>query len=428
MKMMKSLKSVTILLAVTLFLAACSTERAPKYPQDNVYHPETDCHFMYLNGDIPITESPDGYYIQMVNTLFFVDKETLSPLPVCGKPNCKHHHEMDPKKVIDCDAYLDSVDAPFLEYMGGYLYVTVPQKLGEVNSDVVLMRMKPDGTERKVIANLGPNVNECIIHRGYIYYCDKVYSEDMKARYAIYRRALKGGDPELLMAGSSKKGSFNSLQAYGNYFYAVETGGSQLDYDLRCLNLLTGEEIPMLEHPDDVDEHSVFFLNGRLTGGLWHARDQVAQNKPAYYEYYQADLDGKNQKTIDFPIDHEGPFLIVMADGKNYWHMDHLGGGMQELPPFVLQKLDEEGNTIASLPAYEGLNPMFFVPGGEKYAFLIGSSLDDNLDNLTIFAVDKEEKDGILNLHEFISVPNQELYKSIEFDESSEYREIADRG
>lgn len=379
---------------------------------------------MYLNRDVPITESPDGFYIQMNNVLFFVDKETLSPLPVCGKPNCKHHHEMDPRKVVDCDAYLDKVDACFLEYLGGYLYVTVPQKLCTTNSDIVLMRMKPDGTERKVIANLGPNVKECIIHRGYIYYCDKVYSEDMKSRHAIYRRALEGGDPELLMAGSSKNGTFYSLQAYGNYLYTIESGGSQLASDLRCLNLLTGEEMPMLEHPDDVDEHPVFFLNGRLTGGLWHARDQVSQNKPPYYEYYQADLDGKNQKTIDFPIDHQGSFYIVMADAENYWYLDHLHGGTQELPPFVLQKLDEKGNTIASLPEYEGLNPMFFVPGGEQYAFLI----DYQDDSLAILAVDKEEKDGILSLHEFINVPYQELYKSIIFDEDSEYKEIADRG
>lgn len=180
----------------------------------------------------------------------------------------------------------------------------------------------------------------------------------------------------------------------------------------------------MLEHPDDVDEHPVFFLNGRLTGGLWHARDQVSQNKPPYYEYYQADLDGKNQKTIDFPIDHQGSFYIVMADAENYWYLDHLHGGTQELPPFVLQKLDEKGNTIASLPEYEGLNPMFFVPGGEQYAFLI----DYQDDSLAILAVDKEEKDGILSLHEFINVPYQELYKSIIFDEDSEYKEIADRG
>ncbi len=421
---MKKLCAVLAFLLLCLSMAACSPKEKAKYPTDNVYHPETDSHFMYAGYDVQMTESPDGYYVKMGDTLYFIDKKTLQASPLCGKPNCRHQDETESEKLIACDAFFTSSDCPCLEFQNGYLYVCAPDRLFAPDAQTAIVQMKPDGTERKVVATIPDTAVDCLIHRGYIYYADRVFSEEMDASYGIYRVPLDGGEKELIMPGNLQGGQFSNLRAYGNYLYTLEVA-SEERFDLRGVNLLTGEQLPILDVADELDEQTPYFKDGKLFTILVHPGEPENPEETWCGEYVLSDLEGKNWETVPFSFKsrEENANYIIVSDGKDYWRYTLPYMGMSE-KPYLFQKLDEKGNVVASIPDGYHISVMMPVLGGEDHMFLFNTTEDYH----EILAVNKQPENGELKVQTCLRVSTDQFYRAITFDRNGDYDQIADRG
>ncbi len=422
--------SIIILAAVLcLSMAACSPKEKSKYPTDNVYHPETDSHFMYTTvHECPMTEGPDGYYIKAADTVYFIDRETLQASPLCGKPNCKHQKELDPKKVIDCDAYIPYDSFSFLEFQNGHLYISVPDGLTNSSTEkYLILQMEPDGTKRKVVAELPKNTLNCIMHRGALYYSSNVYSETMEKKYGVFRCNLPDGKPELLFDGNFTDGRFSHLAAYGNYLYVLENGSKNgLSYsDLKCFDLATGNMKQLVPHPDAVSPSRVQFLNDHVFGSLYYWDTDGYTDEPVeeqYYEYFMADLDGSNLKKIQFPFDENDISRAVTSDGKNLWRYSIPFQPSDQ--PRILQKVDENGNMLAEYPdvSYDRLAEIFL--GGESHLFII----DRTEEGVILRAIEKNPEDGILKSQNCLTIPSEEWMRTYEIDSADSHIGYSDRG
>ena len=419
---MKKKYLAVFLLLVSLCFTACSLRQGSNMPTDNVYHPETDYPFMYGDAEMYMAESPDGYYFIDGNFLYFIDKETMQAVPLCGKPNCKHQHEMDPAKVADCDAYMDRSRAgTLLEFLDGHLYISVIKKLADPDSGMVLLQMKPDGTERKKLAELPKTVGEAILHRGYLYYTATAFDEELNARYGIYRQDLNGGEPEMVCEGTQKNmGHFTGLTAYGNYLFFNEAGVNEENlYWMRAMrcDLKSGEKTEAVICPNKkADPMCTSFVNGKVVTAIYHWRDQEDPDNDQYYDFYMTNLDGSNQTELELPFDKQDYTWNIGADGKNLWRYTI---PWQMKDQSVLQKLDENYQVIAEYPDSYGRNSCILW-GGEDYLFL-----KDNADGEEVlYAIGKNPTDGILKAQECYRSGEQSSHVSFNKDS---YTEIGDR-
>lgn len=156
-----------IYLVLTLFLLfGCSAEK------DNLgdsYVLGQDDQFFYSSNPYSqrIAESEDGYYFfsgpyQLF--LYYMDKKTMSPVVLCNKPDCLHADESDPSKVANCNACMPDSNNN-ITYYEDSLYV------GGVGSDgYSIYQISVDGTSRKKIFTISGDIEQWIIHRGYLYY------------------------------------------------------------------------------------------------------------------------------------------------------------------------------------------------------------------------------------------------------------------
>ena len=121
-------KIVIILLCVSFVLGGC-TKNNIQYPADNIYHFETDSQYTFYTqaGFRQFAESEDGYYFTMNVTgssyIFYADKKTMKPVPLCEKPNCLHYKEEEEEKINLCSSRIQGLGyEATIFYSNGKLY------------------------------------------------------------------------------------------------------------------------------------------------------------------------------------------------------------------------------------------------------------------------------------------------------------------
>ncbi len=435
--------SIIILAAVLcLSMAACSPKEtqistsqptASEVVMDNVYHPETDCHYMYRNSyfGFAMTESPDAYYIHIGDTVYVIDKETFTFSPLCGKPNCRHQNETDNHLAYKCDAYFGVCQLPLLEYFDGYLYITTTETvISSFSAQYNIIRMKPDGTQRKIVTTLPQGTEECIMHRGYFYLASKVYNKEMNAKYGVQRIPISGGEPELIYVGQIEGGQISNLTAFGDYIYFQDQIiGPEYDIRTMCYNLKTGEAKNIVKAPELVDPMRMYIVDGKIFGSLYHCRDQK-NSEDAYYDRYISELDGSNQKIVEMPFDKKDATWSIFSDGKNLWRYTIPWAPGGDPDQRIMEKLDSNYNVVAAFPELSYGRSVTIFPGNDDYLFIVNQEgeTDTSDGELAIYAVDKNPEDGILKKTEILRMDYDNVIRGItlEGDETDIY--IADRG
>ncbi len=158
---------LAILLAVCLFLSACSADQTEAATPDI----EPTATFDWMSGESPVPVkrigvnrfgvnlvthaiSPDGIYFTINERysengitgtrayIVYADHGSDTFVKLCGRIDCTHDNE-------DCNAYV----APpcTLSFYQGYLYAATGET---TNRESKLIRMKPDGSDHEVILDL----------------------------------------------------------------------------------------------------------------------------------------------------------------------------------------------------------------------------------------------------------------------------------
>lgn len=166
--MKKAISLFLILCISTVLLSACS----PSIPTSDQYVEGQDCQYMYNGqGRFRICSTGDSYYyLAPSGTIYIIDKQTLTCVPFCNKPNCAHNSK-------ECIAHAKPRGIWFYQ---GSLYVVDERgdeqaEVNELESNI-LYKLSLDGTSKDFVRYV-PSSGSSFIHRGYYYanHYDGVY-------------------------------------------------------------------------------------------------------------------------------------------------------------------------------------------------------------------------------------------------------------
>lgn len=403
--------SLSASLAALLF-----TGCQPASPTENTYLQDTDYAYMY-DGE-PMAESPDGYYYRTSDFVYYIDKQTMTGVPLCDKPDCLHEKETDPEKVTDCNACLPRTSGdPLIAYIDGYLYVASTQvnanlmNEGEVNN--ILVRMNPDGSKRETVLQFPHTAAHYLIHRGYLYYTDATYSEtesgELDAVYGVYRIPLNGGKTETVYENNLPNGVLDRMTAYGNYVYYEHRPNADGVYSIEYYwyGIHTGEQGKLFSPPELVDPMEPHFLDGRIYSAFYHNQDQENPDDH-YFEYITCGLTGED--VAPFDRFSTSPYYAMRTDETSIWYY--------AIPwrdePRLLQQYSADGSLLAQWDGADYSFDATMIPGSRDYFFY--SDLVENETGNTdfvLYALEKNPPDGVMQAQECLRISYEDYIKQI---------------
>ena len=376
---MSHLKKWLMIIGVLCILTGCESQ--PQYSTENTYVSGQDYQYMYSYGNNNLTpnyimETETAYYYMKSSSsgvgdyLTYIDKNTMEPVLLCNRPDCKHDKETDEEKREECNAYFPASMVPY--YSGDMLYFvqmkqwsSEDRENGSSGFAFELVKMKPDGTERQVLSEQTGNPSFGFMHRGYYYYLAVLYTADGQSQQSgIYRVALqKNAKPELLYQAKNPF-QITGITVYGNGLYILEDVLENLEnYQSRCvrLDLLTKESEVVFEGRDGKTQCSLDdFCNGKL---LYSTSDIEAEKNGT--KLYFAELDGSKMEEIE----GAGDFADFCTDGKYIYRTPITWNPNYEAEDPNVAILDLSGNKIMSLSPEETEETTQIIPGNEKYLF-----------------------------------------------------------
>lgn len=404
--------SLSASLAALLLLSSCGVSS----PTENAYLQDTDYAYMYDGA--PMAESPNGYYYRTSDFVYYIDKQTMTAVPLCDKPDCLHEKETDPEKVTDCNAcLLRAYGDPLIAYYEGKLYVAAAQvnanlmNEGEVSN--VLVRMNSDGSERETVLQFPHTATHYLIHRGYLYYTDATYSEtesgELGSVYGVYRVPLKGGKTETVYENNLPNGVLDRMTAYGNYVYYEHRPNTDGVYSIEYywFDIHTGEQGKLFSPPELVDPMQPRFLNGKIYSVFYHNQD-LENPEAHYFEYITCGLTG--EELAPFDLFSTSPYYAMRPDETSFWYY--------AIPwrdePRLLQQYSADGTLLAQ---WEGADYSFnatMIPGSQEHFFysdLVENETGDT--DFVLYALEKNPPDGVMQVQECLRISYEDYTKRI---------------
>ncbi|MGN1074839.1 MAG: hypothetical protein ACI4QB_07575 [Eubacteriales bacterium] len=238
-----------------------------------------------------IAETEAGFYIAVPGRVFFVDKASMTPVPLCAKPDCPHTPDSDA-----CGANLTGgVFGAQLCAMGDSLYAV---HLRPRSTQYVLSRLSPDGTVRRELLAFDNAVSQFVLHRGRLYAATQYYDETGAPVEELleYDMTRLSAPPKRLYAAKKSEtgGRFGSLLAYGDSLYFLDcTEDNSPQLCAYRLYLPTGEVSRL---PGQEDGASTVFLT------VFDGRIVITRYRPD-------DTDG-----LSFP---DSPLISYAPDGSD---------------------------------------------------------------------------------------------------------------
>lgn len=302
--------------------------------------------------------------------LTYIDKNTMEPVLLCNRPDCKHDKETDEEKREECNAYFHSSMVPY--YSEDMLYFYQPKKRSSEDREngspgfaFELVKMKPDGTERQVLSEQTGTSSFGFMHRGYYYYHSDLYTADGKSQQSgVYRVALqKNAEPELLYQ-AEKPREIRGMTAYGNGLYISEQGFENIDnYQSRYvrLDLLTKESEVVFEGEDGKTQ---WLMKGFCDGKLLCSAFDLTSTKNGT-KLYLAEPNGSKMEEIE----GAGDYADFCTDGKYIYRTPITWSSQYEAEDPNIAILDLSGNKIMSLSPEETEETTRIIAGNEKYLF-----------------------------------------------------------
>lgn len=393
----------TIILLCTVLVGCGKKEMVDNENLGNEYVEGVDSQYMYTGSPEPsdIISTSKGYYIATGMYLYFIDKESNNQIILCNKPNCLHDKQTDLKKKFDCNAFL---------YMGnqnGKLFYydeniyAISSFNNNKNNKLQFVKIKEDGSERKVLYEFEGEITQAILHRGYLYFNSRSFEEKEKEEgytslvtnsSKILRIPVnkKNPKPEEIFRTNLYQDGISKLIAFGNNVYIEPYGYEDENlekdrYPIIRYDITTGEAREILKD----DENAMVSISGihksKLVYSKWYYDNNDERNKQSYI----CDLDGTNGE-IFIKVDSYGwarcDDKYIYNDNTNN-RSDVITGEKKER---IIDFYNEYGNKVDSLNLgkEESISTFFgTIPGDEKYLFL--EYEDDESFNIKV--IEKED-------------------------------------
>lgn len=405
------LKKSLIIILCTLFLLSYSSCGDQTKNLGDVYVPEEDCQYMFhmQGSNIHMAEVEDGYYFMNGSFLFYADKSTMDPIPVCNRPNCLHDKETDPSKIYLCNAFL-SIPTPtrsFLTIYHNSLYALSSLNVATGDSQPELIKISSDGSKRQTEFILPPETYAIAMHRGFLYY---VEMDETNGKTTLRRHKLgKAKDQsELIYASDILGGNILDIIAFGNNLYFRESGNLDDTYIARIIrfDLLLGKSSQIFR----ADATSLCgmprIVNNKLYCEIWNGPE--AKISPMY----ESDFMGDNMKKV---------FTKEMSDtacADNQYFYYGKGAPSQEGDSFThtITVCDVNGNEIDAVSTNQIQAKYFdFIPGNDQHLFIW--FLNEN--EMCYYWMDKSKiGSGQLELHELLKQDFQSALPEIQYNTS----------
>ena len=340
------------MLAATVLLLVGLTACAGNGPKDygEAYDPEMDYPLMNeanLDGTY-IAETESGYYYLNGDFLYYSDKDTMKPIPLCNKPNCKHENETDDTKVYECNAYIGVwTTLPFLQYYKGSLYTVEGFDATEKLNKFSLVKISLDGTKREHLLDV---TDQCVygIHRDYLY----MAKNGNKPKIVRVPMDDLNAEPEVIFESQLMRGAFY-IKFKGNDLLINVWGTDEEDESyhsqLFICNILSGETTQMGESEE---------LQG-ITTDLYHS---TGDNRLIYYKsypmeteddpitdsnvIYTCDMDGKNEQVFKDFRDVTDRYLVTLSFDGTYYYEEWINNMRDETDERKFNVYDKDFNLI----------------------------------------------------------------------------------
>ncbi|MDE7424527.1 MAG: hypothetical protein K2N51_12710 [Lachnospiraceae bacterium] len=322
---MKKIKICFGILSIIMIwiVGGCSKQ---KIVYEDTYILGQDFQYMYYDEarfGVYTVEAEGGYYKLLNSMIYYIEKNTMSVVPLCSKPNCLHDKDTK-KKRMECNAYIDSTEG-FLGYYGNHLYALCEEfDENERRYYYVIYRITMDGVTKDKVYTIKEedelSISQWMVHRGYLYYAANQKGEDKKRHTTIWRVNLE--KPSELEEVCAMTKIYNSnvqyLGAYGNYVYFYNDGfNKDITSDLTdnwvntwenvwyCYNIVTGEVKELFQEQKEngtmvkMVQYITFWQNKLLIDyfPLSELDGKKADNKEEHL-LWQCDLNGENYEKL----------------------------------------------------------------------------------------------------------------------------------
>lgn len=323
---MRRIRWVCFIILVSLFFTACNLQGSTSsvQPESGIipnadptrdfsdeYKPETDFQYNLEYDDTGtnyITESEDGFYFIDGLYLYYMDKPSLQPVPLCKRADCLHDKETDAYKKSSCEAFVGN-DASSLFYYDNSIYIlsTDTVKEGEdYKTKYILLKYAADGTLLGTIYTFQGIPCSVIRHRDYMYYSYQQMEEsgdgETIGQCQIVEVSLKDQSERILYTDDLVNGMVDKLFACGKHLYAMRNGYDPKFYNLDSgegyvtqaisFNLQTNQYEIIDPREDAVLSVPIVYQNTSLLYKFWYYDYQDQRNKSVF----KSDLDGKNEE------------------------------------------------------------------------------------------------------------------------------------
>ena len=255
-----------------------------------------------------IVEAENGYYFYVPTCMFYMDKSTMEPIPLCGKPNCLHWDEPTQAGFEACQAYFNTVRKPLMYWYEGNLYLLAQTQVltPSRHNEWELLRVSPDGSRRQSLFTLGENAKpeKGLLHRGVFYLMMTSYTETGEQRTGLWAWSVTdpGKKPECLLEieRSDRYGIAQYPTAWGDCLYFVRAVSEDGQRELCIYNTVTGDLTTL---PTDEDGYSPLYATFLGDEMLLEYRTYLPQGDPGEEtsfpeKVYRCSLDGKERTLL----------------------------------------------------------------------------------------------------------------------------------
>lgn len=376
------------MLGICSALAGCEKE---KIEYEDTYVEGQDFQYMYYgntyeNG-LSMAETEDGYYKLLDNYIYYIEKESMKAVPLCGKTDCLHEKETAAHKA-DCNAYVESEDG-YVNLYKDKLYVrTIAYDEEERTNYSEFYAISLDGSEKNKVCKVKEdNIQLWLVHRGKIYYTVEEKGKDKQQHITL--KALSIGNTSksetLYVLEDVYSGTAQDLIAYGNYVYLYVNGFNEDISDLDEMEEKAWAEKyenRWINYQIQSGEYKELFLEQKEDGIV----EQIVQRivfwqDSLYYTYYdleqvgaktvyKSNLDGtKEQEWMQL----EDPMDSFTAD-RNYFYVYNTwrDAVAQEKEKPNMWVYDKEGKQVDQFEI-DASAYLHFAPGNENYFWVTNS-------------------------------------------------------
>ncbi|MGG3836439.1 hypothetical protein ABEV00_05355 [Paenibacillus thiaminolyticus] len=381
------MKYRSLILLLGLFFAAGCTSSS--FPEDNNYHLEWDYPYMFHEQGygLKTTRAEKGYYFLHEQLIYYMDRETAKPVLLDNRPD---HQCMDNPNTDNCSAFVpfSSSEPPqYLQYYDSHLYVLESywdreSKRSRFDNTWIIVRLDPDGKNRKVIKTFEAAPKSLAIHRGSLYYTTTDGSKENDLKVNVFKASLDNlkQDPELIYRAPDEVRKITDIIPYGTQLYWLVF--TKKGYETQRYDLHSGQVTTLWDRGDEGLSNLLSISDKKLYFSYFYGDplDKRAHKK------YSSDLKGNHieEVKIDYP-----PIISYIYKDSLYTYIQPIGGYVHEYAPDAPVQLSifKDNTLVHKIDLSPFSKHIELIPGDDRYMF----ARNEDSDQSSILYLDKRE-------------------------------------